>query len=132
MQSEVGKFILNELSFGETEDAARNASQLFGLPRAGVNELLREMERMGLVRSDGNSRRRFHQMVGTKLDEVFVLSRIDEHRVWKEYVLPHLSGLRENVVSIASYVIQELVNNAIDSVTTRHSAFAAIWIRFAD
>lgn len=49
-----------------------------------------------------------------KVSQLFLLKELKEDAVWRDYALPILSDLPENVLHIWQYSITEMVNNAID------------------
>ena len=94
--------------------AGRLASQ-FGLSRQVANGYLQAMLRDGLIEADGTTRARTYRLKTlAEAERRFPREGLDEDRVWREVVAPHLGGLPRPVRDIWQYAVTEMVNNAID------------------
>lgn len=97
------------------QDIARATSERFGVSRSAVSKHLRSLVDGGFLESNGTTSARRYSLRKI-LDEswVFKVDEIEEDRVWREYVRPHLKELPENIYGICYFGFTEMLNNVID------------------
>ena len=97
------------------QDIARATSERFGVSRSAVSKHLRSLVDGGFLESSGTTSARRYSLRKI-LDEswMFKVDEIEEDRVWREYVRPHLKELPENVYGICYFGFTEMLNNVID------------------
>jgi len=97
----------------------------FGLSRQVANGYLQGMVRDGLLEAEGTTRARSYRLA-TLADatQQYLRDGLDEDRVWRDLVAPHVEVLPKAVRRIWQYGVTEMVNNAID-----HSGAEAVDVR---
>ncbi len=75
----------------------------------------------GYLVAEGNTRNRVYRLHPEIVtSENFRLLGLEEDVVWREFVLPRLGPLPDNVMDIWSYGFTEMLNNAIDHSQGRY------------
>jgi anti-sigma regulatory factor (Ser/Thr protein kinase) len=109
---------------------ARIAAERFGVTPQTVNTHLRALAAEGLVRSSGNTRARQYELVARTAEHTFRLDRDpEEDVVWRDAIVPELTGAPPHVLEICQYGFTEMVNNAIDH--SEGTAFTVTMVRTA-
>jgi anti-sigma regulatory factor (Ser/Thr protein kinase) len=99
---------------GGTGIGAQLAKEV-GVSRQVANGYLQALESDGLLQADGSTRAKVYRLVPlVSLSESLPTGGLDEDRVWREVLLPHLRDLPDNVQDIWHYGATEMINNAID------------------
>ena len=90
-------------------------SNKFKISRQAVNAHLRKLIKQKSIVQEGKTRNisyRLHPIIEENL--TFLLSGLEEDRVWRDSVRPNLGELPDNIIDIWSYGFTEMLNNAID------------------
>lgn len=111
---EIREYILNSVE-AHPQDIARVMSDRFGVSRSAVSKHLRSLVDGGFLESSGTTSARRYSLRKI-LDESwrFKVDEIEEDRVWREYVRPHMKELPENIFGICYFGFTEMLNNVID------------------
>ena len=110
----IREYILDNVE-KHSRDIARVTSERFGVSRSAVSKHLRSLVDGGFLESSGTTSARRYSLRKI-LDENwrFKVDEIEEDRVWREYVRPHLTELPENIYGICYFGFTEMLNNVID------------------
>ncbi len=117
--------IVNKLLAERGSLQATPLAEEAGISRQAAHRHLAALVKAGLLKSEGKGpATRYVASDRVPFEKKYPLSKLSEDRVWDELSkeAPPLQGLGENVRRILTYVVTELVNNAID-----HSA--GTWVR---
>ncbi len=111
---EIREYILNSVE-AHPQHIARMTSERFGISRPAVSKHLRSLIEGGFLEASGSTSARRYSLREI-LDESwrFKVDEIEEDRVWRENVRPHLKELPENIFDICYYGFTEMLNNVID------------------
>lgn len=131
------EFLLQKIPSYPREIAAI-ASKEFGITRQVVNRTLKSLTAEGLVVSSGRTSGRSYALAVIRDETTVPVDGAEEDRIWREWVLPRLQGLKDNVLDICHYAVTEMINNAIDhsegteiSISLERTA-ASVQIMIAD
>ena len=110
----IREYILDNVE-KHSRDIARVTSERFGISRSAVSKHLRSLVDGGFLESSGTTSARKYTLRKI-LDESwrFKVDEIEEDRVWREYVRPHMKELPENIYGICYFGFTEMLNNVID------------------
>jgi anti-sigma regulatory factor (Ser/Thr protein kinase) len=110
----VRQFIISNLDKHPNNIVALTMAE-FGISRQAVNMHIKRLLQQGSLVAEGTTRNKFYRLPPL-LEEVrsFNLSGLEEDKVWRNFVLPCLEPLPNNVIYIWSYGVSEMLNNAID------------------
>ncbi len=110
----IREYILDNVE-KHSRDIARVTSERFGVSRSAVSKHLRSLVDGSFLESSGTTSARRYTLRKI-LDENwrFKVDEIEEDRVWREYVRPHLKELPENIYGICYFGFTEMLNNVID------------------
>lgn len=112
---EVREFILRNVAANPTSIAGL-ATTRFGLSRTAINRYTRRLVEEGLLTATGKTNARRYRLKNT-VDETFTIevsAGMSEDAVWRFRILPHLQGVRQNVIDLCQYGFTEMLNNVID------------------
>lgn len=111
---QIRHFILRHVAANPKHIAAITAKQ-FELSRQAVNKHLRDLTAGGQIVARGRTKGRAYELaVRTSLIEVSLEPSPEEDRIWREWVVPQIENVQDNVRRICQYGFTEMVNNAID------------------
>jgi len=112
---EIRQFILESVE-KHPITLANVVSQAFGISRQAVNRHIRQLVDQNLIEVSGSSRKPRYNLKPLFLwKHTYPLDgNLEEDRVWRSDILPHLGGLPRNVIDILHYGFTEILNNAID------------------
>ncbi len=111
---QIKQFILKNTP-GNPGEVASLAAQEYGITRQAISRYIRDLIANGLIISEGETTRRIYKLGVLFSDEFqFKLGDLQEDVIWRETILPLLSGYPENVIDIWHYGCTEMINNAID------------------
>ena len=117
--------LLRSAPLSSTELAHR-----LGVSRQAAHARLRRLIREGLVLRVGEARAtRYHQRPAERWERCFTIAGLEEddvYRVLREEV-PPIGGLDGEAALLVSYVVTEMVNNAIDHSSGRAVRVAVEW-----
>jgi len=94
----------------------RMAASHFGISRQSVNRYLLNMRSEGLIEAKGE-RRNMSYSLKSLVDKSFVIKitkGLEEDQVWRQYLYPLATEVKDNVVDICHYGFTEIFNNVID------------------
>jgi anti-sigma regulatory factor (Ser/Thr protein kinase) len=111
---QIRRFILEELTDKEFKDVSRLAAKKFGVSRHVIFKQLKRLEAKQLVEGRGQTKARVHRLAVNNSEKIFPVANLKEDDVWRDFVLPSLRDLSENVIAICQYGLTEMVNNVID------------------
>lgn len=123
---QVRDFIIQEVGKNPSS-ISHIVSEKFGISRQSVNRHLRKLIGDGLLIAEGNTRNRRYHLKPIK-EKDFVISitpKLEEDRVWRQYLSPLFSGIKSNIVNICYYGFTEMFNNILD-----HSEATNAIVRF--
>lgn len=112
-------------------------SEDLGVTRQAASQRLRKLEKAGLVKARGETRRKrffLAQLDGSQAS--YPVKGLAEDLVWRQLCFPVVADLKENVRDAWQYGITEMVNNAIDhsgseSITagiSRDALYSIAWV----
>ena len=112
--NKIREYILDSVE-AHPQHIARMTSERFGISRPAVSKHLRSLIEGGFLEASGSTSGRRYSLRRI-LDESwrFKVDEIEEDRVWRENVRPHLQELPENIFDICYYGFTEMLNNVID------------------
>ena len=111
----IREFIIRHLE-DHPGDIASYTSRRFNISRMTANRYLDKLLEEGLVSEEGETKAKKYKLryIVDELITFDVTSKTEEHKIWRENVLPLLRDLSENVLTILEYGVSEMVNNVID------------------
>lgn len=116
----IRQFIVDNVSAHPTSIVALT-SEKFEISRQAVNNHMQRLVTQKTVVAEGNTRNRVYRLHPEIVtSENFRLLGLEEDIVWREFVLPRLGPLPDNVMDIWSYGFTEMLNNAIDHSQGRY------------
>lgn len=92
------------------------AAKQFGLSRAAINRYMHRLIAEGILAAHGKTNARVY-ILKPLVSERFMLERtpyLTEDGIWREKILPHMKGIKKNIIDICQYGFTEMVNNVID------------------
>ena len=111
---EIYQFILENVE-DHPNDITSVVSAEFGISRQAVNRHIRKLVDDGLLITHGTTRdKRYEIKPLVDFNITLPLKGLQEDKVWREYIRPHLENLPANILQICQYGFTEIVNNAID------------------
>jgi len=117
----IRQFIIDNVSAHPTSIVALTG-QKFEISRQAVNNHIQRLVSQGVLLAEGNTRNRIYKLhPDTVISKGFPLNGLEEDTVWRQFVLPALGSLPDNVMDIWSYGFTEMLNNAIDHSQGRHA-----------
>ncbi len=124
MTADLRRSILDAIVHDGGNVAARLAEQR-GVSRQSASAWLAKLKREGVITSSGIGRGvRYQLALLVDARQVYQRAGLNEDRVWRELIAPHLADLPPNVRNIWHYAVTEMVNNAID-----HSGSEKVLVR---
>lgn len=112
---EIQNFILNHVEAHPNSISAL-ASEHFEISREAVLRHVHKLIDDGMLIAHGRTRDRWYEL-SLLVDEGFkvdLTSNIEEDKIWRHLLRPHLVGIPENVMRICEYGMNEMLNNAIE------------------
>ena len=112
---EIRQFILDNVE-DHPSDISSLTLKSFDISRQSVNRHLTALILGGLLKAEGQTRRRNYFLKPVFDEQYFLIntSSLDEDQVWREKILPHLENESRNVIDICHYGFTEIMNNVID------------------
>ncbi|HUK08870.1 MAG TPA: STAS-like domain-containing protein [Stellaceae bacterium] len=88
----------------------------FGVSRTTVSNYTKTLINEGLLVGSGktNARKYILNPIAKELFSIEINQGIEEDVVWRFRILPHMAGVKQNVVDICQYGFTEMLNNVID------------------
>lgn len=124
MTADLRRSILDAIVHDGGNVAARLAEQ-HGVSRQSASAWLAKLKREGAITSSGIGRGvRYQLALLVDARQVYQRAGLNEDRVWRELIAPHLADLPPNLRNIWHYAVTEMVNNAID-----HSGSEKVLVR---
>lgn len=124
-KKEIREFILNKVESHPKDINSLTASTL-GISRTTVSNYLRDLVNEGFLVATGKTKGRIYQLRNI-VDEQFSLDVAENRQedvVWREKILPLLSGTKQNILDICQYGFTEIYNNVIDHSNSNVSTIA--------
>ncbi len=110
----IRQFIIDNVSAHPTTIVAIT-SEKFEISRQAVNSHMQRLVTQNTIVAEGNTRNRVYKLHPEIVtSESFKLVGLEEDLLWREFVLPRLGALPDNVIDIWNYGFTEMLNNAID------------------
>ena len=106
--------ILDHIDLG-TEPLVNKLAESTRMSRQTISTRLRRLLEHGFIDASGQGRGRAYKLAWQYAEpQRFPLTGLQEDRVMREAVAPHIADLPDNVRDMWQYGITEMVNNAID------------------
>lgn len=88
----------------------------FGCSRATVSHYIQDLVDNKHLFTEGNTRARIYKLapISSEYFSVRLMRDMAEHTVWRYRLLPHLTGVAQNIIDICQYGFTEMLNNAVD------------------
>lgn len=110
----IRQFIVDQVSAHPSSIVAFT-SEKFKISRQAVNSHIQRLVSQKALVAEGNTRNRVYKLHPEIVtSKSFLLAGLEEDLVWREFVLPALGTLPDNVIDIWNYGFTEMLNNAID------------------
>lgn len=110
----IRQFILENIE-DHPGDITSVVSAKFGISRQASHRHIQKLVSEGLVVAHGATRDRKYEVKPlVEFSVEFPLKGLQEDKIWREHIRPHLENLATNVLQICQYGFTEIVNNAID------------------
>lgn len=108
-------------------------AQHFDLSRTAVSRYVRRLIEEQLLTAEGNTKARRYALkpISEEVFEIKINAHVEEGVVWHFRILPHLKGVRQNVIDICQYGFTEMLNNAIDH-SASPTALLHVKVTYAD
>lgn len=120
----IRQFIVDNVSAHPTSIVALT-SEKFEISRQAVNNHIQRLVTQKALVAEGNTRNRVYKLHPEIVtSESLLLKGLEEDLVWREFVLPRLGVLPDNVIDIWSYGFTEMLNNAIDHSQGQHASIS--------
>lgn len=117
----IRQFIVNNVE-AHTNDIVALTADEFDISRQAVNVHIKRLVKQKSIIAEGNTRNRSYRLHPLMEDtKRFELSGLEEDRVWRDFVVPKLGTLPDNVMDICNYGFTEMLNNAIDHSQGRYA-----------
>ncbi len=117
----IRQFIVDNVSAHPSSIVALT-SEKFEISRQAVNNHIKRLITQKALVAEGNTRNRVYKLHPEIItSENFQLLDLEEDLVWREFVLPRLGALPDNVIDIWNYGFTEMLNNAIDHSQGQHA-----------
>jgi len=117
----IRQFIVNNVEAHINDIAALTADE-FDISRQAVNIHIKRLIKQKSIIAEGNTRNRSYRLHPLMEDaKRFELIGLEEDRVWRDFVVPKLGTLPDNVIDICNYGFTEMLNNAIDHSQGRYA-----------
>jgi len=114
MTADLHRAILDAIAQDGGNVAMRLAAR-HGVSRQSASAWLAKLKKEGVITSSGVGRGvRYQLAVLADARQVYDRAGLNEDRVWREEIAPHVADLPPNVRDIWHYAVTEMVNNAID------------------
>lgn len=116
------------------------AAKEFDLSRTAISRYVRRLVEEGLLTAAGKTKARRYALKPI-VEQQFTLevsAGLPEDLIFRFRVLPHMKGLKQNVVDLCQYGFTEMLNNVIDHSASpdadcRYSrTYTSIWMTVAD
>jgi len=112
--AQIKQYILKNIEQHPKKVVSR-ASKEFGITRQAINRYVRDLDKDGLIITEGKtSQRKYKLSLLVNKEFELDIAGLEEHQVWKELLSPLLDSYPENVIDIWHYGCTEMINNAID------------------
>lgn len=104
-----------ELIAADSHRVGSRLAQAVGVSRQVANGYLQALVRDGLVEAEGTTRAKTYRLKTLDtIERSYPREGLQEDVVWRELVVPRVTGCPENVRDIWHYGATEMINNAID------------------
>ncbi len=111
---EIQDFILENVE-ENPQDIASLAAGEFNISRQAIFRYTQKLESRKMLISEGNTRNKKYGLALLKdLSWEFPLEGLEEDKVWRKNIRPHIADLPKNILDIFDYGVTEMINNAID------------------
>ena len=107
-------FILENVEDNPHDIASLTANE-FNISRQAIFRYTKSLENRKMLISEGATRNKKYSLAILKnLSWEFPLEGLEEDKVWRKNIRPHLDDLPKNTLDIFDYGVTEMINNAID------------------
>lgn len=111
---QIREFILDHVA-GYPSDITTHTAEHFGISRQAAHRHVTALIKDGLLVAKGSTRnRRYRLKYLVQFETTLPLTGLEEDKVWRQYIKPHLEEMPPNVKDICQYGFTEMVNNVID------------------
>jgi anti-sigma regulatory factor (Ser/Thr protein kinase) len=110
----IRNYILDHIDNNPQHISAQTAKH-FGISRQAANKHINFLVKNGLVEFEGKTRSRSYSLkVIFKHTRTLSVNGLEEDKVWREHIRPHMKDVPDNVIALCQYGFTEMVNNVID------------------
>ncbi len=110
----IRQFILDHVA-GHPADITTHTAEHFGISRQAAHRHIVALAKDGLLVAKGSTRnRRYRLKCFVEFATTLPVADLEEDKVWRQYIKPHLEEVPSNVKDICQYGFTEMVNNVID------------------
>lgn len=111
---EIQDFILENVEENPQSITSLAAGE-FNISRQAIFRYTKSLENRKMLISEGATRNKKYSLAILKdLSWEFPLKDLEEDKVWRKNIRPHLDNLPKNILDIFDYGVTEMINNAID------------------
>ena len=111
---EIQDFIIDNVEQHQ-KDITMLAAEKFGISRQAILKHISKLEKDGILIVEGKTRNRKYSLaILENLFWEYPLENLEEDKIWRTDIRPHLLDLPKNVLDIFEYGTTEMINNAID------------------
>lgn len=117
----IRQFILDNIG-NHPGDIGALTAEKFSISRQAANAHLRKLAAQGSIVQEGKTRSikyRLHPLVEEAV--TLPINGLEEDMVWRDFALPSLGSLPDNIRDIWNYGFTEMLNNAIDHSQGDHA-----------
>ena len=114
-RSEIMDWILDNIR-AHPNDIASLAQSRYHLSRITINKYLQKLIAEKKLQGEGNTRNRTYILLPAAVfEKTYAITQdLAEDRVWRNDILPLMTGQNENILRICEFGFSEILNNAID------------------
>ena len=110
----IENFILENVEENPREITSLTANE-FDISRQAIFRYTQKLEKRKMLISEGNTRSKKYALAILKdLSWAFPIEGLEEDKIWRKDIRPHLADLPKNILEIFDYGVTEMVNNTID------------------
>jgi anti-sigma regulatory factor (Ser/Thr protein kinase) len=121
LTNDIDEFIVRNV--GEHgADIARVAAERFDVSRQTALNHLSKLSENDVIEMTGRTKaRRYALKITSWVHPVSIDSEVEEHQAFRDYALPYLRSLPENVLNMCNYGFTEMFNNVLEHAETKEA-----------
>ena len=122
--TEIQDFIIQNIE-EYSQNIATLVCEKFDISRQAASRYLKKLVENGILIAEGKTKnRRYSLAILDEFQMEYSLEDVEEDKVWRKDIRPHLADAPSNVIQIFEYGVTEMINNAIDH---SEGQFVSIW-----